>query len=138
MKNKVINITDYDFKKLNNLLQTSSNNSDADNELLDKLRVRLNEAKITSQKEIPPYLVTMNCHVRVTDLNEKKDIDIWLVYPDGVMFGDNKVSIISEIGISILGLKVGDIAEFGSNGKKKYLRIAQIYYQPEESKHYKL
>ncbi|OHB62017.1 MAG: hypothetical protein A2167_06960 [Planctomycetes bacterium RBG_13_46_10] len=138
MINQTIYITDYDLKRLRVLLAMAKNWPESDTELIDRLESRLDSANVISQKGAPTYLVTMNCHLRVTDLNEKKDMDFWLVYPDEASFGKDKVSVISNMGIAILGTKVGDTVECVDKNKKKLLRIARIYYQPEENKHYRL
>jgi regulator of nucleoside diphosphate kinase len=138
MENITIYVTDYDLKRLRVLLETAKSWPERDTELIDRLESRLDSAKVISQKGAPTYLVTMNCHVRVTDLNENKDMDFWLVYPDEVSFSNDKISVISNIGIAVLGSKVGDTVECVDNNKKKLLRIARIYYQPEENKHYRL
>ena len=138
MKNQTIHITDYDMKQLKSLLQKAQNWPKEDMELLRKLENKLHVALVIPQKEAPPYLVTMNCHLRVTDLNENKDMDFWLAYPDEASLGKDKVSIVSDIGIAILGLRVGDKVGSVNKNTKKQLRIARIYYQPEEHKHYQL
>lgn len=109
-----------------------------DTELMKQLQSRLNNASVIPQKGTPPYLVTMNCHVGVTDLDENKDMDFWLAYPDEASYENDKISVISDIGAAILGSKVGDEVEYASESKIKRLRIARIYYQPEENQHYKL
>ena len=138
MKTKNVHITYYDMKRLKDFLQKVQNWPQEDVELLNKLASKLNGASVIAQKEAPPYLVTMNCHVRVTDLGSKKEIKFWLAYPDEAMSGNDKISVVSDIGLSILGAKVGDQVKVNSKNKKTHLRIAQIYYQPEENQHYKL
>lgn len=138
MKNQTIHITDYDMKRLKSLLQKAPNWPKEDMELLRKLENKLDAALVIPQKEAPSYLVTMNCHLRVTDLNEKKDMDFWLAYPGEDSFGKDKVSVVSDIGIAILGSRVGDKVGFVNKNTKKQVRIARLYYQPEENKHYKL
>ncbi|MBN1975626.1 MAG: GreA/GreB family elongation factor [Sedimentisphaerales bacterium] len=138
MKNNTIHITNYDKKRLLEILQKALLQPKEDTELLKQLQRRLNNASVISQKGTPPYLVTMNCHVGVTDLDENKDMDFWLAYPDEASSENDKLSVISDIGIAVLGLKVGDEVEYADESKIKRLRIARIYYQPEENQHYKL
>ena len=138
MKNQAIQITDYDMKRLKNVLQQAQNWPKKNMKLLRKLENKLDTALVIPQKEAAPYLVTMNCHVRVSDLNQKKDMDFWLAYPDETSFGEDKVSVVSDIGIAILGAKVGAKVESANKNAKKQLQIARIHYQPEDNKHYKL
>ncbi|MFA5553154.1 MAG: GreA/GreB family elongation factor [Phycisphaerae bacterium] len=138
MDNQAFHITDYDMKRLKDFLQKAQYWPEEDAKLLDRLRAKLDFAVVTSQKEAPPYLVTMNSHVKIVDLNSRKDKVFWLVYPEEACFGEDKVSIISELGIAVLGSKTGDTVQCVSNSVKKQIRIARIYYQPETYKHYNL
>ena len=138
MKTIIAHITDCDMKRLNGFLKKAQSWPQEDAELLKKLDSKLNEASVIAQKETPPYLVTMNCHIRVTDLGSKKDMKFWLAYPDEAMSDNDKISVASDIEMSILGAKVGDKVEVVSKNKKTHLLIAQIYYQPEVNKHFKL
>ena len=138
MKTLSIHITDYDLKRLKGLLQKAQNWPKEYTELLRKLENKLDAALVIPQKEAPPYLVTMNCHVIVTDLDQKRDMDFWLAYPDEASFGSDKVSVVSDMGIAILGAKVGDKVRYVNKNTKKLLRIARIHYQPEANEHYKL
>jgi regulator of nucleoside diphosphate kinase len=138
MKNKTVFVTDFDLNRLRNLLAKAEHWPGQDMESISRLKRKLETAKVTRQKEVPPYLVTMNCHVRVTDLNTKRDLDFWLAYPDESSFGSDKVSVLSDTGTAILGSKVGDVVKADGTDTKKQLRIAQIYYQPEDYKHYSL
>lgn len=138
MKNKVAFITDYDASRLNVLLEHADHWPDQDKDHIHGLRQKLASAQVSGQKEVPPYLVTMNSHVRVTDLRQKRDVQFWLSYPEDALFGDDKVSVLSPIGTAVLGVKVGDVVTVNNGSKKTQFRVAQIYYQPEDYKHYSL
>lgn len=138
MQHQSVYITDYDMKRLRSFLGKSRNWLPEEAELLRKLKHRLDTAVVIAQKEAPPYLVTMHSHVGITDSEEQEEKDFWLVYPDEAMFGENQLSIISELAVSVLGTKVGDRV-FVTNGEVvKVWRVAFLYYQPEASEHYKL
>ncbi len=138
MKNNTSHITNFDKKKLKDILQNASGRAREDADLLEQLQKKLETANIIAQKGAPPYLVTMHCHVGVTDLDKNQDMDFWLVYPGEASSENDKISVLSNIGIAILGLKVGDEIEYLDKTQKKHLRIARIYYQPEDNQHYKL
>ncbi len=138
MKNKVVFITDYDASRLNVLLEHADHWPDQDKDQIRLLRQKLASAQLARQKEVPPYLVTMNSHVRVTDLRQKRDLKFWLAYPDDLFSGDDKVSVLSPLGTAVLGVKVGDVVNVSNGSKKTQIRVAQLYYQPEDYKHYTL
>ena len=137
MKNKAVFVTEYDLKRLKCLLEQAEQWPHPDEDLIHRLREKLDTATVAGQKEVPPYLVTMNCHVRVTDLNTKRDLDFWLAYPDESSFGSDKISVLSPMGTAILGAKVGDVVKTEGDLKRP-LRISRIHYQPEDHKHYSL
>lgn len=136
MNKKAIYITDYDMKRLRPLAAMSQNRSPEEKKLAQELQNKLDTAARIPQKEVPPYLVTMNCHVRVTDMETQEDMDFWLAYPDETQLGDNKISVLSEAGVAVLGGKVGDVVD--TAGGEKQIRIARIHYQPESYQHYRL
>lgn len=138
MKNQTIHITDYDMNRLKRLLEKPQFGPTKGRDMLNLLRTKLDAAKVTPQKDVPPYLVTMNCHVKVTDLHDNKDMDFWLAFPDEASVNEDKVSILSDLGMAILGWKVGDQVEWTTDHNTKQLRIARIYYQPEEHNHFGL
>lgn len=138
MKNKAVFITDCDIMRLKVLLDSAEQWPNQDQDLICLLRQKLGSAQVARQKEVPPYLVTMNSHVRVTDLNAKRDLKFWLAYPEDAFSGNDKISVLSPIGIAVLGAKVGDIVDARKGSKKVQLRVAQMYYQPEDYKHYAL
>ncbi len=138
MENKVAFITDYDASRLNVLLKQADHRPNQNKDHIHLLRQKLASARVSGQKEVPPYLVTMNSHVRVTDLRQKRDLKFWLSYPEDALFGDDKVSVLSPIGTAVLGVKVGDVVNVNNGSKKTQFRVAQLYYQPEDHKHYTL
>ncbi|MDD5457837.1 MAG: GreA/GreB family elongation factor [Phycisphaerae bacterium] len=140
MKTPAFYITDYDKKRLQGLIRKAKNWPKSDMELLGKLKAKLDATNVIPQKEAPPYLITMNCQVCVTDLGNKRNMEFWLAYPEDASFGNDKVSIVSDMGIAILGSKTGAKVEVvnTNNNKKVQLRISNIFYQPEANQHYKL
>lgn len=136
MNKRAIHITDYDMKRLRSLLKASQNRSPDEERLARELQDKLDAATRIPQREAPPYLVTMNCHVRVTEMDTREEMDFWLSYPDETRLGDNKISVVSETGVAVLGYKVGDQVDTPGGGKQ--LRIARIHYQPESCQHYRL
>lgn len=138
MEHKVTVITDYDASRLNVLLSQAEHWPDPNKDHIRLLKQKIASAQVTGQKEVPPYLVTMNSHVRVTDLGQKRNLIFWLSYPEDALFGDDKVSVLSPIGTAVLGAKVGDVVHVDNGRKKTQLRVAQLYYQPEDYEHYTL
>jgi len=138
MKNQKTFITHYDHKRLREFLDKARQWPQAQTELIESLEAKMEEASVIDQKEAPPYLVTMNCHVQVRDLTTNQDSNFWLAYPDDAASGSDKVSVLSPLGIEVLGSKSGDTLQVSNGNKKRPVRVVRILYQPEEKKHYRL
>ena len=137
MKTGSIHITDFDLKRLKKALQSARYFGKEDKSILDKLEEKIQHAIVTSQKSIPPYVVTMNSQVRLRDL-KNKDVTFWLVFPHEAHLKEENVSILTPIGTAMFGRKGGDTIEYQSTTGLKQLRIARILYQPEASGHFGL
>ncbi len=137
MEKQGIFITDFDLKRLKEVLQSARYFGKEDKSILDKLEDKIQHAIVTSQKSIPPYVVTMNSQVRLRDL-KNKDATFWLVFPHEAHLKEENVSILTPIGTAMFGRKSGDMIEYQSTTGLKQLRIARILYQPEASGHFGL
>ncbi len=126
------------MSRLKRLLKKPQNLHKEGTDTLNMLRAKLHAATITPHKEVPPYLVTMNSHIRVTDLSDNKEMDFWLTFPEEALSNEDKVSILSELGLAVLGWKVGDEVEWVCRHQTRQLRITRIYYQPEDHNHFGL
>jgi regulator of nucleoside diphosphate kinase len=138
VKNNQIHVTNYDLERLKQLLEAAKNTPESNTAVLNYLGNLLESAHIYRQEEVPPYVVTMNSHVKITDLDENSDMEFRLVYPDETPLDKDKISVLTPMGAAILGLKTGDIVEYLAENKTKHLRITHISYQPEANNHYRL
>lgn len=101
-----------------------------------KLIKELNSAEVVEPEEIPSNVVTMNSIVRLSFLNNNKQIQFQLVYPDRANLKENKISIFSPIATALIGYKVNDDIEWIVPGGPTKIRIDEIIYQPEAAGDY--
>ncbi len=81
----------------------------------------LKKAKQVVRRELPEDIVTLNKFVTVKNINSNEILTVTFVSPDKAKPNKNKPSILSELGIAIVGYKVGDIISWPSNdGEIKY------------------
>ena len=81
----------------------------------------LKKAKQVVRRELPEDIVTLNKLVTVKNINSNEILTVTFVSPDKAKPNKNKPSILSELGIAIVGYKVGDIISWPSNeGEIKY------------------
>lgn len=138
MKNRNIFLSTLDYSRLHDLLITAKQFASANTELLDSLESELARAKVVSPEEIPPYLVTMNTCVQLTDLATNEDQKVTLVYPSDAEPQKGNLSILSNLGVALIGFSVGDTIEWNSPEGLRRLKVNSIDFQPEAIKRYDL
>lgn len=104
----------------------------------EKLMSELNSAKIVEPEAIPSNVVTMNSIVKLSFLNNNKQIQFQIVYPDQANIKENKISIFSPIATALIGYQVQDEVEWIVPGGLTKIRIDEIIYQPEAAGDYTL
>jgi len=104
----------------------------------EKLVNELDSAKIVEPESIPSNVVTMNSIVKITFLNNNKQLQFQIVYPEQANLKENKISIFSPVATSLIGYKVNDEIEWIVPGGLTKIKIDEIIYQPEASGNYDL
>ncbi|MBS1949323.1 MAG: nucleoside diphosphate kinase regulator [Bacteroidetes bacterium] len=104
----------------------------------EKLMKELDSAKIVEPEAIPSNVVTMNSIVKLSFLNNNKQIKFQIVYPDQANIKENKISIFSPIATALIGYKVKDEIEWIVPSGLTRIRIDDIVYQPEAAGDYNL
>lgn len=123
-----LQITEFDSLRLRTLIASVQSPGSPANALLDKLQGLLESAHTVAPQDVPADVVTMNSQVRLKDDDKHNDITLSLVFPLDAMkdmeFEKMRVSVLSPIGLSILGRRVGDTLD----GR---IRVEEMLYQPE-------
>lgn len=121
-------VTDYDAMRLRMLLTTAQSTNPTMNASLGRLRQLLETADVVAPQNVPGNVVTMNSRVRLRDDHDGADMVLSLVFPADAAadadFETLKVSVLTPIGLSILGQQVGDTVE----GR---ISVHELLYQPE-------
>lgn len=93
----------------------------------------LESAEVTSPRDIPPDVVTMNSRVEVVDVHTSRRQVLTLCYPGDAEPTAGLISVLSPVGSSLLGRKVRDVAHWLTpSGEPCAAEIVAILYQPEE------
>jgi len=138
MMNRNIFVSTLDYSRLHDLVITAKQFASSSTELLDFLESELTRAKIVSPEEIPPYVVTMNTCVNLVDLETGEDIKVTLVYPSDSKRQKGNLSILTDLGIAIIGFSVGDTIQWNSPEGLRRLKVNSIDFQPEATNRYDL
>ena len=92
----------------------------------------LSELKHATQvlrKNLPEDVVSINRKVTYKDHNTNQEKTILLVGPEKVKVSKNKISVLSDEGIAMVGYKVGDLIEWPT--KKGHLKLEILKVEAE-------
>jgi len=133
MDETTIFITEKDYARIRNAMSLVKSND------YENLELELERAKIISDDEVPPNLVTMNSRVKFFIVQENKEMIVTVVYPDDANTDEGRVSILDPLGSALIGLlEKHEINWMFPDGKTKTLRILKVLYQPEANQDWHL
>ncbi|MBI2395726.1 MAG: GreA/GreB family elongation factor [Deltaproteobacteria bacterium] len=90
----------------------------------------LDRAAVISTAEVPPDLVTMNSRV-VCESRHGEQVQLTLVYPWDHDPSVGQVSVLTPLGVALLGCHVGAVV--GGSPLMQPSSVTGILYQPEEA-----
>lgn len=138
MGERTIYVTEFDLKRLSNLLNGTRLWNKKDRDFLTSLEEELEWAQIVAPQEIPSDVVTMNSQVRVIDLDSNEEMVFTLVFPAEADYARGRLSVLAPIGTALLGYRAGDTVEWEVPAGVRRLKIEQVLYQPEAAGDYHL
>jgi regulator of nucleoside diphosphate kinase len=133
---KQIFITDFDLKRFKWLLSNSHKFDETYKKYLFDLEEELKEAVIVDQKAVPANIITMHSKFKIKDIDTNEENIYTLVFPFDASQEENKLSILTSIGISVIGSEAGRVFECESPSGKRNCRIEEILFQPESQGNY--
>lgn len=108
MKYKQIIIEEKEFELLKNSLTTAQNNSDRNYNLsIRRLKKELLSAKIVPVNDIPEDVIRMNSTVTV-QMQDNIIREFTIVSPEKSNLQQNKLSVLSPMGLALLGYAAND------------------------------
>ena len=128
MTQRKIYISRYDLERLRALIDASGA---PEAPYLEKLEKELAQATVVEPREVPGDVVTMNSIVRVRDVNAGEERTLILVFPGKEGVRGKAVSILSPMGIALIGYREGDILSWDLPTGTVKIQIEEIIYQPE-------
>lgn len=118
-------LTDLDFARLTKL---------SNEQLPSTFSEMLDGVEITTPRDIPTDVVTMNSRIEIVDLHTSRRQVLTVCYPCDAQPALGFISVFSPVGSSLLGLRVRDIAKWLTpNGEHCAAEIVAVHYQPEDS-----
>lgn len=138
MKERVVYITNYDYKRLGLLLDSLNSVKQNRRDDLSCLEDELETCKVVDPKDMPANVVTLNSRVRYLDLDSNQQRVVTLVFPSNADLSDGRISVTTPIGAALLGYAEGDIVTWQVFSGRKTVRIEEVLYQPEAAGDYHL
>jgi regulator of nucleoside diphosphate kinase len=95
-----------------------------------QLAAELETAVVVEPHRIPPDVVTMNSRVRFEDKSTGEIRDVTIVFPSDANASGGKVSVLSTVGMALLGVAVGHSIFWPfPDGTTRELRVLKLIYQ---------
>ncbi|RQO61690.1 transcription elongation factor GreAB [Variovorax sp. KBW07] len=121
-------LTELDAARLNKL---------SVNQLPSGLADLLDIAEVLPSREVPANIVTMYSQIEIEDPATQQVQKITLCYPGDAEPTAGFISVLSPVGIGLLGVKAGTLARWQMpNGAEGAARVVAILFQPEASGDY--
>jgi len=106
--------------------------------LVSSLYRNLSDAKKLPPEVIERSIVTMNSKVRLQELKSSRETEITITYPHDAEPRERKISVLSSIGLALLGRKEKDIVSWNIPSGIGSFEIVKVTYQPEAAGHFYL
>jgi len=134
---KQITVTINDYHRLIGLLEFASLKAIMP-DIAGKLFTNLMNSKTLPQEKIDQGIVTMNSRVHLKDVNNQRETQVTLTYPHDAEPRERRVSVLSEIGIALLGRREKEVVSWKVPGGIGLFEIVKVTYQPEAAGDYYL
>jgi len=122
-------LTELDHARLTKLLDQSPHHP--------VLEALLESTDVIRSREVPPDIVTMYSQLTLVDTRSGEQRKLTLCYPQDADPASGFVSVLSPVGISLIGLRLGATASWTlPGGAEGSARVAEILFQPEASGDY--
>ena len=97
----------------------------------------LDFAQVVESQGVPADVVTMNSRLEIREGDETRTLV--LSYPAEAAPQAGRISVLSPVGASLLGLRCGETASWRTpQGELRTATVTAILYQPEAAGHYTL
>jgi regulator of nucleoside diphosphate kinase len=124
-------VTEPDRTRLRRLIDTQRPYAYANRLALDALEYELVRARVVSPGAVPANVVTMNSTVRVRDLGTDREETFTVVFPGAADPTQGRLSVLSAMGLAVLGARAGDVVRFPIRYGVRPMRVEEVVSQPE-------
>ena len=133
-----IYISKIDSERLQEAISIARELDDGKDLASGKLKKKLRLAEVVPAQKMPKNIVTMNSAGKILWLDTKEVSLFWLGFPAALNHDGNKVSILSSLGIALLGARVGIATAQEVPTGHRLFKVLKLLYQPEAVQDYHL
>jgi regulator of nucleoside diphosphate kinase len=121
------------------LLESMTSGDGPAEDVLELLATALRSAVVVPPERIPADVVTMRSRLVLKDAESGRRREIVLVYPEEERSHDGQISVLSPMGVALLGLSEGALVAWPlPSGRTAVLRVESVQYQPEAAEEFHL
>jgi regulator of nucleoside diphosphate kinase len=124
-----IMITKIDKERLTKLISERLYSGRNTDKSLNDLENEINKATVVDPEHLPPDVISMNTKA-LLDLNGD-ELQVSLVYPEDADWSKGMLSVLSPVGVAILGYREGKTIKWEVPSGITEIRIKKVLYQPE-------
>lgn len=100
------------------------------------LKRKISLAQKVKPQDVPRDIVTMNSFVELQRNNAETSFTIKLVFPEYENIKENRISILSALGVAIISEKVGTEVVYHTWKNENHIMITDVIFQPEANGNY--
>jgi regulator of nucleoside diphosphate kinase len=93
---------------------------------IGQLQTELNNALRVPDEKISDAVIRLNSYFEVEELTSGKILKLWLVMPKLANISNQKISILSPLGVALIGFKEGMLIDWVLPGGPKKLKILKV------------
>lgn len=137
MSETVLNLSTFDIQRIEPLVARNMT-ANVLPKHLDALMGKIYSCEEIPPVAVPPYIVTMNSQVRLTDLATGKESVCTLVFPQDADASEGRISVLAPLGASLFGVKVGATVDVPTPVDSRRYLVKELLFQPEAAGQYNL
>ncbi|PRZ28123.1 GreA/GreB family elongation factor [Flavobacterium granuli] len=92
----------------------------------EALKLQLKNATQVTRKNLPEDIVTIDARITVKNLDSDQEETYTFVAPDKAKKRNNTESILTKMGLALVGCKVGDVINWDFEEGEKQLEIIKV------------
>ncbi|NOH02372.1 MAG: nucleoside diphosphate kinase regulator [Chloroflexi bacterium] len=138
MNKRNIFITEFDLKRLRELIADSMSTEYRNSAYLKQLDEELKRGTVVAPAEVPPDVITMNSRALLLDVESNEEMEYTLVFPQDANPAEGKISVLAPIGTAMLGYRENDIFSWQVPDGLRRIKVVKIRFQPEAAGNFDL